>query len=427
MGYCITDLTYGSCITRLTPKVSLPGTLGRLYNAYAASARSKGLLYNGYVVTDSRTIAPLGWHIPTQDDYNTLITAVGSSGYALKSTGGIYWQPGDAGDNASGFDAMGVGYRAPAGDFVNVNLYAKFWSSTLSSDPLYIRTFCLSSKSGVISNSTSNSMNAGHSLRFVKDDAINPGSITDTDGNQYATVKIGEQVWLAENYQGTKFRDGSAIAQVIDKTTWAGLTTAACCWYNNTVTYSCNPVGFRLPTIDEWNLLASNLGGTDIAGGKLKEQGSDHWNTPNLVSVACGFNAMGGGYRDSSGFSPLKNVGSYHSIGLSSTSYYQGYWLQNSSLQLTTNLFSNYAGSSIRFIRNNKVILNAAKDFEHNPYDVVTIGEQVWLTQNWKSPTYRDGTAIPYAGSNGLNFTTAQWAALTTPGVCAYNHDETLV
>jgi uncharacterized protein (TIGR02145 family) len=415
-------------MTRLTPnKVAILGTLGRLYNAYAASARSRGLLYNGYVVTDSRKIAPLGWHVPTLDEFNTLITAVGSSGYALKSTGGIYWQSGDAGDNSSGFDAMGVGYRAPSGDFVNVNLYSFFWSSSLSSDPLYIRAVSLSSKSGDISNNTSYSVKEGFSLRFVKDDSINPGSITDTDGNQYATVKIGEQVWLAENYQCTKFRDGSTIAQVTDKTTWAGLTTAACCWYNNTVTYSLNPVGFRLPTISEWNLLSSNLGGTDIAGGKLKEQGSDHWNTPNQVSISCGFNAMGGGYRDSSGFTQLKNFGSYHSIGFSSTYYYQGYWLQFSSLQLITNLFNNYVGSSIRFIRNNNVILNSAKDFENNLYDIVAIGEQVWLAQNWKSKTYRNGTAIPYAGSNGLNFTTAQWAALTTPGVCVYNNDETLV
>ncbi|MBN2862276.1 MAG: hypothetical protein JXN62_03880, partial [Bacteroidales bacterium] len=58
-------------------------------------------------------------------------------------------------------------------------------------------------------------------------------TVTDIDGNTYKTITIGGKVWMAENLKTTKFRDRSAIELVSDKNQWAGLTTAACCWYDN--------------------------------------------------------------------------------------------------------------------------------------------------------------------------------------------------
>jgi uncharacterized protein (TIGR02145 family) len=53
------------------------------------------------------------------------------------------------------------------------------------------------------------------------------------DGQFYQTVKIGTQVWLAQNLAETKYRDGSTISTVTDNTAWSNLTTSAKCSYNN--------------------------------------------------------------------------------------------------------------------------------------------------------------------------------------------------
>ena len=59
---------------------------------------------------------------------------------------------------------------------------------------------------------------------------ITPGSgsnstISDADGNQYNTVTIGEQIWMAENLKTTKYSDGTGIPLVTDNSVWPTLTT----------------------------------------------------------------------------------------------------------------------------------------------------------------------------------------------------------
>jgi uncharacterized protein (TIGR02145 family) len=72
----------------------------------------------------------------------------------------------------------------------------------------------------------------GVSVRLIKENST-LSSYTGNDGKTYASVKIGDQVWLSENLMETKYSDGSTISVVTDNSTWAGLSTGARCAYSN--------------------------------------------------------------------------------------------------------------------------------------------------------------------------------------------------
>jgi uncharacterized protein (TIGR02145 family) len=149
----------------------------------------------------------------------------------------------------------------------------------------------------------------------------------DVDSNYYPVVTIGTQTWMAANLETTQYSDGTAIPLVTDNSVWAdweSLTAPAYCWYdNNPETYknlygalynwytvdtlsnggkNVCPAGWHMPTDDEWTTLIDYLGGVNVAGGKLKETGTDHWNSPNTGATnEIGFTALAGGLRDYEG------------------------------------------------------------------------------------------------------------------------------
>ena len=169
-----------------------------------------------------------------------------------------------------------------------------------------------------------------YSFNSGPDPVCNTGTVTDIDGNVYQTVKIGDQWWMAENLKVTHYRNGDSILNVTDNGIWSGLTTGACCDYNNdennAATYgklynwyavsdsrNVAPAGWHVPTDNEWKQLEMYLGmsqaqadsigkrGTD-EGGKLKEAGTTHWSSPNTGATnESGFAALPGGYRGYNG------------------------------------------------------------------------------------------------------------------------------
>jgi uncharacterized protein (TIGR02145 family) len=92
-----------------------------------------GKLYNWYVVSDTRNICPIGWHIPTQSEWDTLMEHLGGylvAGGKLKITGTQFWiNPNDA-TNESGFSALGAGYRnVTNGSFATLGTRSYFWTA----------------------------------------------------------------------------------------------------------------------------------------------------------------------------------------------------------------------------------------------------------------------------------------------------------
>jgi len=152
----------------------------------------------------------------------------------------------------------------------------------------------------------------------------NTGTVNDIEGNTYATVQIGEQVWIAENLRTAHFSNGDSIPHLPDDNSWKNAEGAALCSYNNepaTVTlygvlynWHCVsdsrglcPAGWHVPTENEWETLVVFLGGDFEAGGKMKSirmepMEEPYWNSPNSGATnESGFSGLPNGYRKETG------------------------------------------------------------------------------------------------------------------------------
>ena len=169
------------------------------------------------------------------------------------------------------------------------------------------------------------------------------GYVEDIDGNQYNTVKIGDQIWMAENLRTTTYNDGTVIPLITDDSSWGGLTTPGYGWYDmDKETYSeaygalyngfvvetgklC-PSGWHVPSDEEWKELEMVLGmsmidadlrstdrGTD-QGAQLANN-NDLWvegilcSNPNFGTS--GFNALPAGHRNHINGGLYSNLGTY--------------------------------------------------------------------------------------------------------------------
>jgi len=93
-----------------------------------------GRLYTWHAATDTRNICPVGWHLPSRTEWNTLLTAMGGASVAggkLKETGLSHWStPNEGATNISGFTGIPTGNRAAAGSCSNYTNVSSLWSST---------------------------------------------------------------------------------------------------------------------------------------------------------------------------------------------------------------------------------------------------------------------------------------------------------
>ncbi len=210
----------------------------------------------------------------------------------------------------------------------------------------------------------------GSAMSFTTEES-QIGTVTDIDGNTYQTVKIGNQWWMAENLKVTHYRNGDAIPNVTDETTWINLTTGAYCNYDNNsnnVTiygrlynwYAVNdsrniaPEGWHVPSDAEWKTLETYLGGISVAGGKMKEIGTTHWSSPNTGATnESGFSALPGGSRSETAYyGVMGEVARFWSSTeeLNTRAWRRALSHNNSGVDLFISLKTN--GYSVRFVKN---------------------------------------------------------------------------
>ena len=94
-----------------------------------------GKLYNQYAVLDPRGLAPEGWRIPSNADWNTLRNHVNNNAAALKDSSKMYWYQNTPATNTSGFTALpgGIFGGGPVARFEKIRVTGNWWAADLSS------------------------------------------------------------------------------------------------------------------------------------------------------------------------------------------------------------------------------------------------------------------------------------------------------
>jgi uncharacterized protein (TIGR02145 family) len=194
--------------------------------------------------------------------------------------------------------------------------------------------------------------------------------------NTCTEIQIGNQIWMCRNLDVDHYRNGDSIPEVRESAQWANLTTGAWCYYNNSDSlgkiygklynwYAVNdprglaPEGWHIPSYNEWTELETFLGGSDIAGGKLKSTGTIEdrdglWYSPNIGAInSSGFSGFPGG---ANGTGTFRDMGVYanwwSSIERDEESVW-GKYLEVYTPRFTMSRVIKKAGISVRCIKDN--------------------------------------------------------------------------
>ncbi len=188
--------------------------------------------------------------------------------------------------------------------------------------------------------------------------------------NIYPSVKIGHQVWMTENLNVDRYRNGEIIPQVQGEEGWedaAENKQPAWCYYNNDPAngpkygklyngYAVSdprglcPAGWHIPSDDEWTMLTNALGGEKEAGNKMKSKSG--WSEGGNGTNSSGFSGLPAGYRGIGGiFFTIGGIGIWWSSTENGTNLA---WLRDLAYDNGNAYRSNYGkpnGFSVRCLR----------------------------------------------------------------------------
>lgn len=144
----------------------------------SANAEKYGKLYNWHAVNDSRGLAPKGWKIPSNEDWDCLIEFLGGevvAGTKMKSSNGWqdYKRKSGNGTNQSGFSGLPSGYRDNIGNFFLLTKSGKWWISPKEDENLFDRIISLSHRYTALVKNWGVSKIQGVAIRCIKNIQVN--------------------------------------------------------------------------------------------------------------------------------------------------------------------------------------------------------------------------------------------------------------
>ena len=261
-------------------------------------------------------------------------------------------------------------------------------------------------------------------IGFASPQVICPDSLVDNrDGQVYPVVQIGNQCWMGGNLNlGVKVNSQNlgyvhsdmADNMVVEKYCYNN-DEASCDVYgglydwNEAMEYQTTegsrgicPAGWHIPTDGDWNVLSSFLGGDQVAGGKMKEEGTIHWNSPNeMATNSSGFTGLGAGYRYSTGvFQNLLSFGYFWTSSTDTGGLMISRTLVNFAEMLVRNTNHATSGFSIRCLMDTVPACTPQPDQANaGPDQLLLQGTSVQLQAN--QPVNGTGTWRVYSGTGG--------------------------
>ena len=139
------------------------------YNNDPANGPIFGKIYNWFALNDPRGLAPAGFHIPSDAEWNTLTSYLGGDAVAggkMKETGLLHWNSNVGATNSSGFTALPAGHRISSGIFEGLGSFT-IWSSKSEYNINYVWNRYVEEWSAVVERQNNLKWN-GYSVRCVK-------------------------------------------------------------------------------------------------------------------------------------------------------------------------------------------------------------------------------------------------------------------
>jgi uncharacterized protein (TIGR02145 family) len=362
-------------------------------NSAGALVTNQNVYFKFNLMLNSATSVPVfseTHYVPT-DDLGQVNLVIGSGTATTGSFSAINWGTGNYYlgielNTGSGYVAMGttqllsVPYALYANSSGNAQTPTPSLASVLAVNNGANNTKIINLGDPVDPKDAVNKEYVDAQIQILLDYINNSLPTTDIDGNSYLPVTICNQTWTKSNINVSHYRNGDEIPQVTDPSQWANLTTGAWCYYNNDPIngaiygklynwYAVNdprglaPQGWHIPSNDEWTTLSTCLGGEAVAGGKMKETGTLHWDLPNIGATnESGFKALPGGYR--------YNYGAPYSIGFNS------YWWSSTEFDSTS--------SWLRTINYNNIYLGAGNHLKQFGFSVRCIKDSPQVGDNYQ-------------------------------------------
>ena len=319
---------------------------------------------------EAMNACPTDWHLPTEEEWNTLFNTVGGKATAanvLKSKSG--WIKNGNGTDEYEFSALPAG-RSDYYDeiFGKPNVHngvgekAYFWSVSMNpsfSNALVViegndkrASYVLSSNRDAISvRCLKNKPSQSKDSSTVLPSSVVKDSITDPrDGQVYKTVKIGPQTWMAQNLNYETEESDCYNSDYRNCPKYGR-------FYNWDDAMKACPTGWHLPDMAEWNTLFESVGGRLTASQRLKS--TSGWKTCKNWCWAngngsddYGFNAIPvKGWHDKHKFG---SVGEYAEFWTSSEWDHSPYYIYLKALYsytVSSNRNHNYYGRSVRCVK----------------------------------------------------------------------------